>query len=187
VAGQFSFAPDMSELIQEDMTGRFLSNMLFYRKGDTSTQIISNFTRAMYPDWSPHKREISFWGTESYPGGSPHNFTTLPEILGLNSYPWDLYISTPEGTNLIKVLSSVEDPGSIKWSPKENVIAFSGTIDGNPGVFLIDPETPKVKRFWSKAGDFDWSPDGSKMVIVDAKKENDGTIIEQNINIISLE
>jgi hypothetical protein len=184
--GQFSFSPDMSELIQENMTGRFLSNQLFYTKGSVSTQIVPDFIRAMYPNWSSYDREIAFWGTKTYPGSKPTEFKTLPEILGLSSSPWDLYISTPEGLNPQKVLSSIENPGLIKWSPKKKIIAFAGEFSGVPGIWLVDPATSKVTRIWAKSSDFDWSPDGSKMVILDEEKDKTGKILSQNINIIDV-
>lgn len=186
VAGKFSFSPDMTELVQEDMIGRFLSNKLFYRKNDDSIQIVPNFTRAMYPDWSPHDRKIAFWGTESYPGGEPNGFTTLPEILGLSSYSWDLFTATPDGTNIVKVLSSVDDALLIKWSPTERIIAFSGTIDGASGVFLANPETSEVTRIWSTLGDFDWSPDGNKIVVLDTEEDKNGKLQNKNIYVIEI-
>src|SRR5258708_1940576 len=187
VAGQFSYSPDMSELVQEDMTGRFLSNKLFYRQAKpSSAQIIPNFTRAMYPNWSLVEREIAFWGTEAYSGGNPTDFKTLSEILALSSYPWDLYISTPEGTDLEKVLTSVKDARFIKWSPKVGNIAFSGNYAGEPGVWLVNPKTSVITRIWSVSGEFDWSPDGNKMVILDQVTDQAGTILSQRISIMTL-
>lgn len=187
VGGKFSFSPDMTELVQEDMESRFLSNKIYYENTKKTVQIVPEFTRAMYPDWSPHERQIVFWGTESYGGGKPEDFQTLPEILELSSNPWDLFISTPEGTNVVKIFSSVEDAMLIKWSPTERIIAFSGTVDGASGVFLINPKTLETKRIWSKLSDFDWSPDGKKLVVINNEKDKSGNIQNQNISIITIE
>ncbi len=184
VAGKFTFSTDMSEMVQEDMTGRFLSNKLYYRNTLGDFQIASNFTRAMYPDWSPHKRQIAFWGTEKYLNKEPKDFTSLPEILNLSSYPWDLYLASPEGNNVTKVLSSVEDALLINWSPSKNILAFSATVDGNSGVFLLNPETLELSRIWPKLSDFDWSPDGTRILLVTTENEKDGKISHQEINII---
>lgn len=184
--GEFSFSPDMSELIQEKMVGRYLSNQIFHKQGNKWTQIVPDFTRAMYPDWSPNDREIAFWGTEKYKGGDPKDFTTLQEILGLSSYPWDLYISTPEGIFLKKILSSILDPGSVKWSPEGEDIAFSGTINRTQGIWLINTVTTELTRVWSKRGDFDWAPDGKNIVILDEETDQVGKILSQRINIIYL-
>jgi hypothetical protein len=187
VPGKFSFSSDMTELVQEDMTGRFLSNKLFYLKNDEVFQILPDFTRAMYPDWSPLGRQIAFWGTENYSGGDPEEFTTLSEILGLSSYSWDLFISTPEGMDVVKVFSDVDDVLLLAWSPNAEKIAFSGTIDGNSGVFVLDLNTSNVTRIWSKLGDFDWSPDGAKILILDTEKDSNGNIKNQSINILDIQ
>jgi Tol biopolymer transport system component len=110
----------------------------------------------------------------------------LPEILGLNSSPWDLYTSSPDGSNPKKILSSINDPGKIKWSPKEKIIAFAGKFSGVMGIWLVDPAQSKVTRIWSTGGDFDWSPDGSKIVVLDQQTDKDGKITSQNISIISI-
>jgi hypothetical protein len=186
VAGQFSFSPDMSALVQEDMTGRFLSNKLFYRRGDVLTQIVPTFVRAMYPAWSPQGDEIVFWGTASYPGGVPTEFKTYSQIAGLGGYPWDLYISAPDGTKLRIVLPAVSDPRLLKWSPIDRIIAFSGTFEGREGVWLLEPDTVHLTRVWPEAAEFDWSPDSSKMVIIDQAKNAKGEVTSQEINILSL-
>lgn len=185
-AGQFSFSPDMAELIQEDMTGRFLSNKLFHKRGDTSNQILSSFTRAMYPSWSPLERIIAFWGTENHPGDKAEELNTLPEISALALYPFDLYVSSPEGTNAQKVVSAVKDPLFIKWSPTERIIAFAGMFNNLPGLWLVDPSRAEVTRVWRQSGDFDWSPDGSKIVIVNSEKDEEGKIKKQEIYIVSV-
>lgn len=185
-AGPFSFSQDMSEFVQENMIGPGLNNQIFYRKDDTSTQIVPDFIRAMNPSWSPHDRVIAFWGTENYAGGKPEEFKTLPEILGLNSSPWDLYLALPDGSSPKKILSSVSNPRLIKWSPKKEKIAFAGEFSGVPGIWLVDSATSQVTRIWAKSSEFDWSPDGSKMVILDQETDKDGKITSQNISIISI-
>jgi hypothetical protein len=184
--GQFSFSPDMSELIQEDKTGRFLSNKLFYKHGDMSRQILPGFTRAMYPSWSHLERLIAFWGTENYPGDNGEELDTLPEISALALYPFDLYVSSPEGTNIEKIVDAVQDPLFIKWSPTERMIVFAGTFNNLPGIWLVDPATAKVTRIWQRSGEFEWSPDGSKIVIVNSENDEEGKIKKQEINIISV-
>ena len=184
--GTFTFSPDMAEMVQENSIGKYLSNQLFYNKGETWIRILPNFTRAMFPDWSPLYREIAFWGTEAYPGGNPDDFKTLPQILNLSIYPWDLYVSTPNGEDSQKILSSVSDPYKIKWSPNEKTIAFSGTYANSPGVWIINPTTHELTRIWSKRADFDWSPDGNSIVILDQETDEIGKILKQDVSIITL-
>lgn len=187
--GRFSFSDDMSEVIQEDMANHILSNKLFYRGGETLIQIVPDFVRAAGPAWSPHARQIAFWGTEDYYGKKPDDFTSLSDIGGLALYPWDLYISTPEGTQLHKVLSSVQSGLPVKWSPTENVIAFSGIYQNTPGLWLLDPNSLEVTRIWSIMGDydfFDWSPDGSKLIILNSQIDEQREITNQDLNIVHL-
>ena len=184
--GQFSFSPDLSELVQEDMTGRFLSNKIYYKHDDKSTQIVPDFTRAMYPNWSQISREIAFWGTENYLESDPDELNTLPEVSALALYPFDLYISSPDGMNPQKILSSVQDPLFIKWSPKERTIAFSGTFYNMPGIWLVDASTSSVTRVWPTSVEFDWSPDGNRIVLVDTEKNQEEIITQQNILIVCI-
>lgn len=188
--GPFSYSSDMTELIQEDMANHILGNKLFYRQGKNLIQIVPNFIRAMHPAWSPHDRQIAFWGTENYPGKKPGEFKTLSDISELALYPWDLYISDPEGGNIRKLLSSVQGALTIKWSPQENIIAFSGTVEGVPGIWLIDPETSALTHVWAVMGDFDffdWSPNGKKMVVVNSDLDEEFKVTGQEINIIYLD
>lgn len=187
--GPFAFSNNMSEIIEEDMSNHILSNKLFYRKGENSSQIASNFIRAMNPAWSTHTRQIAFWGTEDYPGKKPRDFQTSSDISFLATYPWDLYIASPEGENLKILLTSIQGKLDAKWSPKENVIAFSGTFENRPGIWLINPETAQLTRIWSTMGDadfFDWSPDGEKIVVVNSSMDKNFKVLKQEIRIIYL-
>ena len=163
--GPYSYSPDMSEWVQEYPIGRFLSNQLFYIKlGEKPQRIVPDFLRAMTPAWSPHNREIAFWGTASYHGDNDPELKYTWDIVGLASYPWDLYISSPQGDNVHIVLSSIENPGDIAWSPTRNVLAFSGTLKGVDGLWFLDPVTLEITRIWNERVGFDWSPDGTQIV-----------------------
>ena len=184
--GKFTFSPDMSEAVQESTVGPGLSNQIYYVKNNSWIQTVPNFTRAMLPTWSPTDREIAFWGTENYPGGDPNNFQSFSQIQGLALYPWDLFLATPEGTNQKILISSVNDPYLIKWSPSGNKIGFAGAFEGVEGVWLVNPSTSTITRIWPTRSDFDWSPDGRKMVILDQTEDQSGNIVSQEINIVDL-
>lgn len=173
ILGKFAFSPDMGKVVVEDMTNRFLGNKIYLYTNENFINIQNSFTRAMYPDWSGTINKIAFWGTENYPGGSPETLSTLPEIMSLSSYPWDLYISNSDGTQTIKLLTGVVDALQIKWSPADHLIAFSGTVNGQSGLFILDaniPEHPYV--VWENLVDFDWSPNGKNIILID-NKQND--------------
>ncbi len=187
----YAFSPEMTELVQEDATGRFLNNQLYYIKlGEKPKQIFSDFIRAMTPAWSPYNREIAFWGTEDFHGDKDPDLKTSWDISGLAAYPWNLYISSPEGNNVRTLISSIEDPAGVSWSPTKNIIAFSGKFKNQDGLWLIDPVSLEVTRIWNKRVGFSWSPDGSKIITNYVKQSLDNfpdiTIGEQTVNIIEV-
>ncbi|MEW6118437.1 MAG: hypothetical protein AB1553_16315 [Nitrospirota bacterium] len=163
--GPYAHSPDMTEWVQEYPIGMYLNNQLFYIKlGEKPQRIVPDFLRAMTPAWSPHNREVAFWGTANYHGDNDPEINYTWDLVGIASYPWDLYMSSPQGDNVHLVLSSIENPGDIAWSPTRNVIAFSGTLKGMDGLWFLDPVTSEVTRIWNERVGFDWSPDGKRIV-----------------------
>jgi hypothetical protein len=185
--GSYAFSPDMTELVQEYPIGRFLSNQLYYIKlGEKPRQIFPNFIRVMYPDWSPHNREIAFWGTENYSDNENPDLKTTQDIVGLASYPWNLYISSPEGNDVRLMFSSIENPGGISWSPTKDIIAFSGEFEGKQGLWLFDPVSLEITRIWNKQVGFSWSPDGTRIIATYLKHSDYPQIEEQSVDIIEI-
>jgi dipeptidyl aminopeptidase/acylaminoacyl peptidase len=187
----YAFSPEMTELVQEDATGRFLDNQLYYIElGEKPKQIFSDFIRAMTPAWSPYNREIAFWGTENFHGDKDPDLKTSWDITGLATYPWDLYIASPEGGNVRILLSSIEDPAEISWSPTKNIIAFSGKFEKKDGLWLLDPVSLEITRIWNKRVGFSWSPDGTKIITTFVKQSLDNfpdiAIEEQSVKIIEV-
>ncbi len=166
VVGPYTFSADMSEFVQEDATGNYLDNQLYYIvRGKTPKQIVPDFIRAQMPAWSSQDREIAFWGVPDYHGDKRPTEPTWQDLLFL---PTNLYLSSPEGNNVKVILSSIEDPSGIEWSPTKNLIAFACKFKGVEGLWLIDPTTLEVTRIWNKRVGFSWSPDGKEIVISDA-------------------
>jgi hypothetical protein len=183
IVGSYAFSPDMSEFVQEDATGNYLDNQLYYIvPGKPPKQIVPDFIRAMMPAWSSESREIAFWGTADYYGGKKPTDATWQ---GLLFAPSKLYLSSPEGNNARAILSDIEDPSGIAWSPTKNIIAFACKFKGVEGLWLIDPTTLEVTRIWNKRVGFSWSPDGKKIVISDADYDS-GKYKNASINIIEL-
>lgn len=180
--GRISYSPDMAEFIQQDEAGHPLNGKLFYRNGSVTTQLVPDFFRAMYPQWSPHRREVLFFGLEKDPSKDNNSGPIWQTLLFA---PNNLYIATPEGKDVKKILSDIEG-GSAKWSPKENIFAFSGKYSGTEGIWLVNPDTLKMIRVWNKSEKFDWSPDGDKMLIVETKYGSDFMITSQKPLIISI-
>ena len=98
--------------------------------------------------------------------------------MSFSLYPWDLYLSNPDGTQTIKLLSGVTDGLQIKWSPVDSRIAFSGTLNEQPGLYILDTETSENPyRVWMNLVDFDWSPDGTRIILIDKMQEDSSTYI----------
>jgi hypothetical protein len=167
-ATTFSFAPSMIEYVQEDSTDISMGNRLYkVSLTDSSmTQMVPDFVRAKVPSWSPTSNRIAFWGTEGYPAKS-EDFETFREIQNLVLHPWDLYIMDQNGNNAQKILSGVKYPGLLKWSPEQDLLAFGGTVDGVEGVWILDPQDKESARVFGRSELFDWSSDGTKLILVD--------------------
>lgn len=179
--GMIAYSPDMTEFIQHSPTNGALQGELFYMHKDVKTQLVPHFFRAMGADWSPHRREILFLGLEQDPTDPSDSQPIWQKLL---SHPNDLYISTPEGKDVKKILSSVF--GYAKWSPKDNVFAFAGEIFGVGGIWLVNPENMKIIKIWNKSSDFAWSPDGQNMLIVEDQRGEKFEVIAQTAFIIPI-
>jgi WD40 repeat protein len=191
VLGGFSYSPDMTELIQEDGTGMLLNTKLYYiDSSNRATQIVPDLIRADAPDWSPHKREIAFWGTETLPGGMhPTQIANHFDLIRVVHAPWDLYLSAPDGSNLRRVVSSVREHRPPKWSPtQENILAFSGIYDGTPGIWLLDLSALQLSRIYPDfVNGYDWSPDGTRIVFIKETSDmNDFPLHKYIIGIIDV-
>lgn len=167
-AKNFSFSPDMSQLIQEDGSGGGLSEKLLLVSPDKSIhEFLHDFQRARSPAWSPDGETIVFAGTKKQPENI--ETSTLQGINDLFFYPWDIYITDENGENPEILLPSFGTIYDLKWSPvDENLILFGGTsFDNVDGVWLLDISDTSIKRVWSKNTLYDWSPDGARLVLLD--------------------
>jgi Tol biopolymer transport system component len=173
LARNFSFSPDMSKLIQENGVGGGLNNELYLVDSQNGmTKLLLDFKRARSPAWSSDGKTIAFAGTKENPENTDTN--TWPEIESLFYYPWDIYLMDADGSNARILLPLVGNVYDLKWSPTDsNFLLFGGTaFDDADGVWLLDISDKNVKRIWAENTRFDWSPDGSKIVVLD---NNTGT------------
>ncbi len=109
---------------------------------------------AMYPGWSPDQTKIAYSGydganwdiyvTGSSPGGTSTRLTTAP---GVDSEPeWQPVVPEPLGT--------------------EGLIAFTSTRDGNPEIYVMNPDGTAQTRLTTNTAIDDYpaiSPDGSEV------------------------
>jgi Tol biopolymer transport system component len=167
-ASTFAFSPDMSVLLQEDANGPYLSNRIIrILTGGEYEPLFRDFRRAMSPSWSPDGKIIAFFGTKTYPR-EQNGFDTWNDIEALLRYPWDIYfMDDASGGNLRIAVRSVSNAGILKWSPTDNILAFLGIYLGKKGIWLYNPATSQMTRIWGKWANFDWSPDGRRMFLLE--------------------
>ena len=84
-----------------------------------------------------------------------------------------LYIRNPDGVNEFRRTQS-PDYGAV-WSPDSRYIAFLSTRDGNPEIYVVDPEEGEEVRVTdSEAPEYDlsWSPNGKRLLFVTERDGN---------------
>jgi Tol biopolymer transport system component len=135
---------------------------------DPMEELFANYQRVRNPSWSPDGQTIAFAGTETYPGGSSSDFNTFGQMTGLLDYPWDIYVLDLKSDHVHLLFSGTQYPGGLKWSPQGKWLAFAGIIDDNPGIWILNADTIQLIQVWNdNDANFDWSPDGQQMVIID--------------------
>ena len=182
-ARNFSFSPDMSHFVQERGKGDGLSNELYLVSPDKKMKkLLSDFKRAASPAWSSDGKTIAFAGTKENPENTDIN--TWQDIESLLYYPWDIYLMDADGSNVRILLPLVGNVYDLKWSPtNSNLLLFGGTsFDDANGIWLLDTAHMSVERIWAENTRFDWSPDGSKIVLL----ENDTGIQWNSVTVIEL-
>jgi hypothetical protein len=169
----YTFSPDMSEIIQEDAIGAGLNDELYRVNSDGQyKRILSHFERARGPGWSPDGEIIAFSGTEAYPERT-NNPMTWAQIESNLLYPWDIYLMDADGGNIRILLPNAGRPYQLKWSPvNDTLLAYAGDSQDTKGIWLLNVDTLELTRIWGQNTFYDWSPDGQKMVII--AESNDG-------------
>jgi Tol biopolymer transport system component len=178
-ATHFTFI-SQDEFLQENAVGHPMSNELYEISltNKSTIRLVPNFLRARLPSWSPQIKKIAFWGTEKFPGKDPEGPYSFDDIARLVNYPWDLYIMDEDGNNIRKILPLVDNAGDLSWSPTSAFLAFGGTINGIEGIWLLDLNNSNLIRIFEKSINFDWSPEGTKLIVVESKwgeQSNDQT------------
>ena len=167
----YTFSPTSDALIQTDSEGSGMNDNLFRVTLNPEQQfeeLFPTFQRKRNPAWSPDGKLIAFAGTETYPGAPSSDFTTFNQITGLLDYPWDIYLLDVTSGQHQLLFSGTQNLRGLKWSPADNWLAFSGVIERKRGIWILDIKTRELIRVWHETdGYFDWSPDGSQMVVID--------------------
>jgi hypothetical protein len=171
-ATAFSFAPDMSQWLQEK-TGDGLFNELHYVvPNEPPVRLLEDsFARAGHPAWLPDGR-IIFAGTPQLPESKTNVFSGLPGITAGLRQPWSIYLTDLEsllsgdvGEDDI-LLSGIRYIKAVKVSPNGRDLSFLGTVDQKVGLWIYRMDTGELARIWAGFGPYDWSPNGKEIIVL---------------------
>ena len=116
---------------------------------------------AIAPAWSPDGNWIAYIATEDS-GMIDGSFTRAD---------WKLFYESVDpfiGLQIDRLLvDGVTCPGTVKWSPSGDKIAFSADVNGEEGIWIVDRVTRELTRHWERQAMFDWAPDGTRLIVVD--------------------
>lgn len=177
--GDFSVSPDYATIIYDENPGALYSKLYKVSLIDDSIEIIAkDFYRAEYPDWSIDGQRIAFAGNTDGPGWNKSSdiFSGLPNLRNIAYTPWNIYTMGVDGENTQEVLSGITSLQFLKWNPSgQNQLAFSGVYNGRSGLWVYDLDVKQLHLLWSNnTGNvfYDWSPDGSQMILMDCLKQD---------------
>ena len=164
--------------------------------GEERTQVFAGAGTLTRPKWGPDSERVAYAmaqesgnsvyvsesdGTESLllskvaadevGGWSPEgNFVVFSVQDGAEQ---GLYIRNPDGVNEFRRTQST-DYGAV-WSSDSRYIAFLSTRDGNPEIYVVDPEEGEEVRITDSAApeyDLSWSPNGKRLLFVTERDGN---------------
>ncbi len=171
----FAFLPTSAAfLVTYDSSGGILGELVQIDEGKDARQLLPNYMRARDGQYSPDEESIALMASESIPDPETGMFNERIALQAKLSHPWNLYLTDTQGEELKLLLPDVRSPQYLKWSPNGQHIAFSATISNQPGIWVFAISTQKLYRVWEQRTHFDWSPDGTQMVVVDAPPQNTG-------------
>lgn len=178
-AADYTFSPDLGQAIQETSDDK-----LYRVIPDQSPQrIFSDWAQVELPSWSPDGNTIAFVGLQTIPDISFNPFSFTPVE---SQYLSNLYLMDANGDNVRSVLSDIKRVACVKWSPLGRLLSFRGEYQGKLGVWILDTQTNNLQRIRENANCYDWSPDGTKMVIIETVSQENYVTTESRPVIINL-
>ncbi|MGQ0601774.1 MAG: TolB family protein [Anaerolineales bacterium] len=176
--GSYTFAPDMSQLLQGTWTGPGADQLYRVTDDGQMERLLPEFQQAYGPSWSPDGTKIAFMGLKTY----QDEVETVYDVGELLRHPQDLYIMDANRTDPMIFLASIGFGGGTRWSPDGQWLSFSGEYQNAAGSWVINTSTSQVVRIWPYQAAHDWSPDGTKMVIIESVERN-GVILSRPVSV----
>ncbi len=185
----FSFLPDMSEgIIGFDSSGGIVGELVQINASGEIQDFVPQFGRARDGSYTPDGSQIAFFASERVPEYEDSPLGGRPALEYQLSAPWNLYLADSDGANIQELLPDVRYPWQVKWSPQGRYLAFGGVISGKRGIWVYDTVEAVLYLVWEQRTHFDWSPDGTQMVVVEAPPQNNGPgFVPEQLLIIDVE
>ncbi len=182
--GQFAFAPNMSQLIQEQRSG-LAEKVFLIRRDEAMEQLYGSWTRVRAPAWSRDGRNIAFVGTEEYtPPAVLHPLFGFGSMVDILYEPWTLYTAEVDGGEPQVMLEGIVGARLGEWSPDGELLTFTGEYRGVEGVWVVNRETKQVVRIWPYVTGHAWSPDGQQMLFIE--RRIDETPVHHRVVVVDL-
>lgn len=180
----FSYSPDMSSSLQTfDKSGGLVPEMYLADANWEATPLFGAFKRARHGSFSPTGKAFAFFGNESV-----REVGWYPEIWNIaaqQAQPWNLYVmELPDGE--LRSLLQVRGGRHAKWSPAGAYVAFRGNVHGADGVWVVHVDTHDTYRVWQESTPFDWSPDGTRIAVVEQESHGNERAPSVTLVLLSL-
>jgi Tol biopolymer transport system component len=188
--------------------------------GTNRTRLTNGQLTELGPSWSPDGKKIAFTGGKEAlyrATEDPESFDTyvmnadgsaltkLADDTGV-SIAWSadgekmifstggsIYVMNADGTGRVSLITNLDHPSSLDWSPDCKKIAFSELVGPQgtaPGIYVMNADGTNLKRLrpaafspgvWNGSSDDPaWSPDGKKIAYVSEDADSVDTINVMN-------
>lgn len=181
-AEEYAVTEDLDRVIQEATGGSIRHQLYSISLEDNEiVPLFSEFYRSGSPSWSPDGQQLVFAGNEAGPSALESIFAGYRSLRNEIYLPWNLYVVDRKGENVQEILSGIRFVDTIKWSPvDEALIAFRGAYKDTLGLWVFNLKNDSLTFLWPE-GDrrkvrFDWSPDGTQLVVLDCKSTREDEV-----------
>lgn len=184
----FDISPEGTDtLVSYDSSGGILGELVWIDSDGKAQHLMTEYMRARDGRYAPDGQRMALVASASVPDSDTGMFGERRALQAKLSHPWTLYLADRKGDNLHVLLSNIRFSFYLKWSPDGHYLAFSGVISGQSGIWIVDVSTGALYRVWERRTPFDWSPDGSQMVVIDGPENNlqDG-FVPEHLRIIDI-
>lgn len=182
-ATDFVFAPDMTRWFQEQAGDGLNNELYFVEPGQAPVQVLAeDFVRVGAPAWLPGDR-LLLPATRRLPESKFNPFTGALS-LGAQFYtPWEMYLT--DVASVLKgevgeeamILRDLWFLSGFRASPDGSKVAFWARIGGwedeKRGLWVLRLSDRKLVRIVSYGSPYDWSPDGTELVILGPRTDSE--------------